>query len=114
MLSNPYVRTSTCSCLLGRVRSGKMALRLMADFPAPPDAKRSRNMAAIRSQNTRIELYVRRALHGAGIRFRLHRKDLTGKPDIVLPRFRTVVLVHGCYFRRPLQIRFEARKTLFV
>jgi len=62
------------------------------------DATRSRNMAAIRSQNTKIELHVRRALHAARFRFRLHRKDLPGKPDIVLPRHKTVVLVHGCFW----------------
>ncbi|MCO5202717.1 MAG: very short patch repair endonuclease [Chloroflexi bacterium] len=55
-------------------------------------------MAAIRSKNTRPEWVVRRALHAAGFRFRLHRKDLPGKPDIVLPRYHTVVFVHGCFW----------------
>lgn len=64
-----------------------------------PEA-RSANMARIRSKDTGPELAVRRALHAAGFRFRLHRKDLPGKPDIVLPGHRTVVFVHGCYWHR--------------
>lgn len=59
---------------------------------------RSRNMSAIRSKDTAVELQVRRSLHAAGFRFRLHRKDLPGKPDIVLPRYRTVVFVDGCFW----------------
>lgn len=64
----------------------------------PPAIIRSRNMAAIKSSNTKPEIYVRQALHAAGFRFRLHRRDLPGKPDIVLPRYRTAVLVHGCFW----------------
>src|SRR4051794_10639527 len=60
--------------------------------------QRRRNMAAIRSKNTKPELRVRSALHALGYRFRLHRKDLPGNPDIVLPRYRTVLLVHGCFW----------------
>jgi DNA mismatch endonuclease (patch repair protein) len=59
---------------------------------------RSRNMAAIRSRDTKIELTVRKALHVAGFRFRLHRKDLPGKPDVILPGLRTAVFVHGCFW----------------
>ena len=61
---------------------------------------RSRMMAAIGGRNTRPELRVRKALHAAGLRFRLHRRDLPGSPDIVLPKFRTVVFVHGCFWHR--------------
>lgn len=61
---------------------------------------RSRNMAAIRGKDTAPELAVRRILHAMGLRFRLHRKDLPGCPDIVLPRHRTVVFVHGCFWHR--------------
>jgi DNA mismatch endonuclease, patch repair protein len=61
-------------------------------------ATRSRNMAAIRAKNTKPELLVRQALHGAGLRFRLHRNDLPGKPDIVLPKHQTVIFVHGCFW----------------
>lgn len=63
-------------------------------------ASRSRNMAAIRGKDTLPELNVRRMLHGLGLRFRLHRRDLPGRPDIVLPRHRTVVFVHGCFWHR--------------
>lgn len=57
-------------------------------------------MAAIRSGNTKPELFVRRSLHAAGFRFKLHAKDLPGKPDIVLPRYRAVVFVHGCFWHQ--------------
>lgn len=57
-------------------------------------------MSRIRSSNTSPELALRRALHALGFRFRLHRKDLPGKPDIVLPRYRAAVFVHGCFWHR--------------
>lgn len=62
--------------------------------------KRSWNMSRIGSKNTKPELKVRKRLHALGYRFRLHRKDLPGKPDIVLPRYRTVIFVHGCFWHR--------------
>ena len=62
--------------------------------------QRARNMAAIRSKDTKPELAVRKMLHGMGYRFSLHREDLPGRPDIVLRRYRTVVLVHSCFFHR--------------
>jgi DNA mismatch endonuclease (patch repair protein) len=55
-------------------------------------------MAAIRGTDTRPEIRVRTVLHRLGYRFRLHRKDLPGKPDIVLPKYRTVIFVHGCFW----------------
>lgn len=55
-------------------------------------------MAGIRSRNTRPELRVRRALHERGFRFRLHRKDVPGSPDLVFPKYRAAVFVHGCYW----------------
>ncbi len=61
-------------------------------------ATRSRMMSGIRGKNTWPEKLVRSLLHRHGFRFRLHVKDLPGKPDIVLPRFRAVVLVHGCFW----------------
>ena len=61
-------------------------------------AARSRNMAAIKGRDTKPEMFVRRALHAAGFRFRLHRRDLPGRPDIVLPKYRTVIFVHGCFW----------------
>lgn len=63
-------------------------------------ATRSRMMAAIMSKDTCPELRVRRYLHAAGFRFRLHRRDLPGSPDIVLPGYQTVVFVHGCFWHR--------------
>lgn len=63
-------------------------------------ATRSRMMAGIRGKGTRPELAVRRALHAAGFRFRLHDTRLPGRPDIVLPRYHAVVLVHGCFWHR--------------
>lgn len=55
-------------------------------------------MGRVRSKNTAPELAVRKALHAAGFRFRLHRRDLAGRPDIVLPRFRLAIFVHGCFW----------------
>lgn len=55
-------------------------------------------MSRIRGKNTKPELIVRSMLHRMGFRFRIHRKDLPGRPDIVLPRHRKVVLVHGCFW----------------
>ena len=60
--------------------------------------KRSWNMSRIRSGNTKPELLVRSLLHRMGYRFRLHRKDLPGKPDIVLPKYKAVIFVHGCFW----------------
>lgn len=60
--------------------------------------RRSEIMSRITSRNTKPEIRVRSLLHQMGFRFRLHRKDLPGKPDIVLPKWNTVVLVHGCFW----------------
>jgi DNA mismatch endonuclease, patch repair protein len=60
--------------------------------------QRRRNMSSIRCANTGPERRVRSLLHRLGYRFRLHRKDLPGRPDIVFPSRRKVVLVHGCYW----------------
>ena len=62
--------------------------------------QRSYCMSRIREKNTNPELVVRRVLHKLGYRFRLHRKDLSGVPDIVLPRHRTVIFVHGCFWHQ--------------
>jgi DNA mismatch endonuclease, patch repair protein len=61
-------------------------------------AQRSKLMASVRSTNTRPELAVRRVLHRLGYRFRLHSNDLPGKPDVILPKWRVAVLVHGCFW----------------
>jgi DNA mismatch endonuclease (patch repair protein) len=57
-------------------------------------------MSRIRGRDTKPELLVRSVLHRLGYRFRLHHKDLPGRPDVVLPKHRTVVLVHGCFWHR--------------
>jgi DNA mismatch endonuclease (patch repair protein) len=70
---------------------------------APPtgvDPNRSALMKRVRRAHTAPELAVRRALHGMGFRFRLHPKDLPGTPDLVLPRHRVAVFVHGCFWHR--------------
>jgi DNA mismatch endonuclease (patch repair protein) len=64
-----------------------------------PD-KRSWVMSRIRSGNTSPEKIVRSYLHACGYRFRLHRKDLPGKPDIILARFKTAIFVHGCFWHQ--------------
>lgn len=68
---------------------------------------RSEIMRAVPRRDTAPELAVRRLLHSLGLRFRLHRKDLPGTPDIVLPRHRTVLFVHGCYWHRHGGCRFS-------
>lgn len=61
---------------------------------------RSRIMRAIRKTDTKPEIAVRRLLHASGFRFRLYRKDLPGNPDIVLPRHRSIIFVHGCFWHQ--------------
>lgn len=62
--------------------------------------KRSRHMARVRSKNTKPEMVVRSYAHSLGYRFRLHRKDLPGSPDLVFPSKSKVVFVHGCFWHR--------------
>ena len=67
---------------------------------------RSRMMAGIRSKNTKPEMTVRRYLHARGFRYRLHARDLPGSPDLVLPKYRVAILVHGCFWHRHTRCRF--------
>ena len=60
--------------------------------------KRSSIMSSVKSKNTRPEVMVRSMLHKRGLRFRLHSKDLPGSPDIVLPKYKTVIFVNGCFW----------------
>jgi DNA mismatch endonuclease, patch repair protein len=76
----------------------------MVDVLTP--AQRRFNMSRIRGRDTTPELVVRRLIHGLGFRFRLHRRDLPGKPDLVLPRLRKAVFVHGCFWHRHPDCRF--------
>lgn len=70
-----------------------MADRLTAE-------QRARNMSRIRGKDTKPEMLVRRCLHALGFRFRLHRRDLPGCPDIVFPGRQAVIFVHGCFWHR--------------
>ena len=63
-------------------------------------AQRSRIMRLVRSQDTQPEMAVRRLAHGLGYRFRLHRKDLPGKPDLVFPSRGKIIFVHGCFWHQ--------------
>ena len=67
--------------------------------------RRSWNMGRIRGKNTEPELIVRSLLHRLGFRFRLHRRDLIGIPDVVLPKYKAVIFVHGCFWHRHSKCR---------
>lgn len=67
---------------------------------------RSRMMAGIKGKDTKPELALRRALHARGFRFRLHARKVHGRPDIMLPKHRAVVFVHGCFWRRHADCRY--------
>jgi len=69
-------------------------------------ATRSRMMAAIRGKDTKPELALRKALHARGFRYRLHGKNLPGKPDLVFPKHRAVCFVHGCFWHRHQNCRY--------
>ncbi len=82
--------------------------------PLTPE-QRQRNMSRIRGRDTKPEWLVRRALHAAGLRYRLHVSDLPGRPDLVFPARRAVVFVHGCFWHGhdcPL-FRLPATRTAF-
>lgn len=69
--------------------------------PEPPvTPSRSANMAKVRGKNTKPEVAVRRAAHSLGLRFRLHRRDLPGTPDLVFSKRKTAIFVHGCFWHR--------------
>jgi DNA mismatch endonuclease, patch repair protein len=74
-------------------------------------ATRSRMMSGIRGKNTNPEMIVRRILHAAGFRYRLHDKKLPGKPDIVLPKCKTVIFVHGCFWHGHMCKKFKWPST---
>ncbi len=72
---------------------------------------RSRLMSRVTGRNTKPEITVRKLLHRMGYRFRLHRPDLPGKPDIVLPRLRTAIFVHGCFWHSHNGCKRSGRPT---
>lgn len=76
----------------------------MVDVVDP--ATRSKMMASIRGKDTLPELILRRTLHRRGIRYRLHKKELRGRPDLVFPKFRAALFVHGCFWHRHQDCRY--------
>lgn len=70
--------------------------------------QRHRNMSAVRSRDTKPELLLRRKLHSCGYRFRLCGRDLPGKPDIILPKYKSVIFVHGCFWHRHPGCRYAS------
>jgi DNA mismatch endonuclease (patch repair protein) len=96
---------SICCIALAQIFRGSVStLSGLATSPVVMDRlspkQRSKVMSKVKGVNTTPELRVRRALHAIGYRFRLHRKDLPGKPDIVLPKHRLCLFVHGCYWHQ--------------
>jgi DNA mismatch endonuclease (patch repair protein) len=73
--------------------------------------KRSEVMSRIRGKNTKPEMIVRHYLHAHGLRYRLHAKKLRGRPDVVLPRHRAVVFVHGCFWHQHSRCKYAARPS---
>lgn len=67
---------------------------------------RSFNMSRIKGKNTKPEMVVRRFLHAQGFRYKLHDKTLPGKPDLVLPKYRIVIFIHGCFWHRHENCRY--------
>lgn len=76
----------------------------MSDVHSP--ATRSYNMSQIKGKNTKPEMLVRQYLHAHGLRYRLHTKNMPGKPDLVLPKYKTVVFVHGCFWHQHKGCRY--------
>ena len=98
------------SAVLYRCVYGSVLFRILARFSAVRSSchdgrvdnlspeERSRQMRLIRSRDTKPELFIRRLVHGLGYRYRLHRRDLPGTPDLVFPSKRKVIFVHGCFW----------------
>lgn len=68
--------------------------------------KRSWNMGKIRAKNTGPEIIVRSLLHSLGYRFRIHSEKLPGHPDIVLPKYKTIIFIHGCFWHRHRKCKY--------
>ena len=67
--------------------------------------QRSYNMSRIKGKNTKPEMLVRKFLHANGFRYKLHDKKLPGKPDIVLPKYKLVICVHGCFWHQHIECK---------
>jgi len=74
-------------------------------------ATRSRMMAGIQGKNTSPELVIRRGLHAVGFRFRIHADQLPGKPDLIFPKYKAVIFVHGCFWHGHTCRYFKIPKT---
>lgn len=81
----------------------------MTDTLTP--GQRRLNMSRIRGKDTKPEMIVRRALHARGLRYRLHDRKLPGRPDLVLPRYRAVIFVHGCFWHGHACASFHLPRT---
>src|SRR6266446_6322019 len=90
--------TSCDNCFRRRAIVLLRPRRLSAVVDVPTPQQRSFNMSRIRNRDTRPEIIVRSMVHRLGYRYRLHKKDHPGKPDIVLVRHRKIIDVHGCFF----------------
>ena len=99
----PYPQRKIIGPTFFRMKYGTRQRRIPLDIV---DKKtRSRIMSRIRGQDTKPEIALRKSLHARGFRYRTHARDLPGKPDLVFPRFRAIVLVHGCFWHRHLDCR---------
>ncbi len=76
-----------------------------------PQNKRSEMMSSVKQSHTKPEIAIRKILHREGYRFRLHCKNLPGTPDIVLPKYKTVIFVHGCFWHQHPNCRRSRRPT---
>lgn len=85
-----------CLCVI--LKSSNSTSLNFAMSTTPVDPVRSRIMSSVRQANTKPELTVRSAAHSLGFRFRVNRKDLPGQPDIVFPKSKKVIFVHGCFW----------------
>lgn len=74
-------------------------------------SKRKEMMSSVKQRHTKPEIAVRKLLHRLGYRFRLHNKKLPGTPDIVLPKYKTVIFVHGCFWHQHENCRKARRPT---
>ncbi len=98
-----FLTTVVHVCITDHVAETRMVMTDIVD-----QTTRSRMMAGIKGKNTVPELALRQALHALGLRFRLHAKGIFGCPDIVLPKYRAVVFVHGCFWHRHEGCRYAS------
>jgi DNA mismatch endonuclease (patch repair protein) len=94
MAPSPFPRRH----LLRRCGWGRSECVSLPKLETPPTPERSRIMSLVRGRDTRPEMEVRKSLFRAGFRYRVHVTSLPGKPDLVLPRYKAVIFVHGCFW----------------